>query len=177
MANTFSAFGLDDKTLVPSMMLTNITHDEFKVMVIAGESINVTNSVNDTVALIISGAGHVANAIDNVIDNDIDSDNYTDNVTTETQDPETDYSSSLSSSSSFSPSSSSSPRRPKRSPTKLAPMQPLPSRQPKGRKLLRLSLTSRCLLSCSECHAFSYFYFYFYFCLGFCVCFKGFFRL
>ncbi|XP_030556617.1 platelet-derived growth factor receptor alpha isoform X2 [Drosophila novamexicana] len=135
----FIAFGLDDNTLVPSMMLTNITHDEFKVMVIAGESINVTNSVNDTVALIISGAGHVANAIDNVIDNDIDSDNYTDNVTTETQDPETDYSSSLSSSSSFSPSSSSSPRRPKRSPTKLAPMQPLPSRQPKGQATDRLN--------------------------------------
>lgn len=135
-------------------MLTNITHDDLKVMILADESINVTNRANEIVAL-TTGAGHVDSDIDsdsdiNVdVDVDIDIQNDTDNtVVNDTPDFDFD-SSSLTSSSPYSSSSSSASRRLKRSYTMLAPMKPLPSRQPKGRKCCGCPLLSCCLwMSC-----------------------------
>lgn len=103
------AFGLDDVTEGTS---TNIKHDGLEVMVIGfDEPINVTNNVNYT-ATLLTGTGHVASNIN--VDNDIDNDSG------DSQDVDIDY-------------LSSSQRR-KRSPTKLAPMMPSPSRRPHGRK-------------------------------------------
>ncbi|XP_030080356.1 vascular endothelial growth factor receptor 1 isoform X3 [Drosophila hydei] len=129
-------FGLDKNTLVQTVMLTNITHDDLKVMIRADESINVTNRANDIVAL-TTGVGHV----DSDVDIDVDTHNDTDTDNTVPNDiPDFDFdSSSLTSSSSYSSSSSSAPRRPKRSYTMLAPMKPMPSRQPKGQASDRLN--------------------------------------
>ncbi|KRG02703.1 uncharacterized protein Dmoj_GI14251, isoform B [Drosophila mojavensis] len=135
-------FGLDKNTLVQTEMLTNLTHDDLKVMNLADESINVTNRANDIVAL-TTGAGHVDSDIDSDndinVDIDIDIQNDTDN-TVANDIPNFDFdSSSLTSSSPYSSSSSSAPRRLKRSYTMLAPMKPLPSRQPKGQASDRLN--------------------------------------
>lgn len=129
-------------------MLTNITHDDLKVMIRADESINVTNRANDIVAL-TTGVGHVDSDVDIDVDTHNDTDTDTDN-TVPNDIPDFDFdSSSLTSSSSYSSSSSSAPRRPKRSYTMLAPMKPMPSRQPKGRKCCGCPLLSCCLwMSC-----------------------------
>ncbi|XP_032591789.2 platelet-derived growth factor receptor alpha isoform X2 [Drosophila grimshawi] len=120
----FIAFGLDE-TLVKAVVLTNQTHDDFKVMVIDGkvnEINNVTNSVNDTVAL-IPGVGHAASDIDD--DNDIYYDSNSDNDIDNIYIPD-------------SQNQNSSSRR-KRSETKLAPMAPSPSRSPNGQASARLN--------------------------------------